>query len=531
MKKATPTPNRSTTFTRSWQVRTILFLFVTFLLSCEDNSGLIGTPKEKRFKVLFKEFNIPASTVQVDSILSSQSIGRVLCGRATDPNFGEITATSYLQFAPQSVSKIDKTDKSDFQVESVFMYLVLSHEYYVFSQNNAATNLTFGLHEITDNSFFYDKRYYADSPSPAYNMTPIASAVYEYNPTKIAAWRTLNTDANNNNNDYDSIPFELPKGVGSFGQALLDTLLKPGIKTLNATTNQYFFSYKNDSIFRRNFPGFALIPGVGNDKILGFHSPLSSFVNSTVIKLRYSYLAKDATSRTFVDFYYTPETAPTFTKVEIDRSGKPLEGITEYTDFTAPDDYVYVQSGGGTYAKLDFSEVHSYFNATPDTILNMAVNSAELVIELESKTTRPHLVEPEGLRLRLLKPNNRFYVSPTVTNTAGSSVVDPKFESSYFVSDDLNPEFFLDGISEDGNFLNVSYKEFETARYYRTHLTGFLHRHLKLPNGFAPIMSFALIPAKESSAAGARESYSKSLSGVSFKKDKVKLRVYYTRTL
>ena len=95
----THTPNRFITSIQSWPGKGLaLFLILIALASCEEDLGLIGSKKPvSRFGVYFKEFDIPVTTVQADSINSSAIVSeRLLCGNASDPNFGKVTATTAL---------------------------------------------------------------------------------------------------------------------------------------------------------------------------------------------------------------------------------------------------------------------------------------------------------------------------------------------------------------------------------------------------------------------------------------------------
>ncbi len=119
MKRATRTPNRFITSIRSWPVKGLaLFLILLALGSCEEDLGLISTKRPtSRFGLYFKEFDIPVTTVQTDSLRSSRVAGeRLLVGVATDPNFGKVTSDLFTHFSVYAYSnpKIGTTDKTNF---------------------------------------------------------------------------------------------------------------------------------------------------------------------------------------------------------------------------------------------------------------------------------------------------------------------------------------------------------------------------------------------------------------------------------
>src|SRR5688572_12695618 len=109
LKRATLTPNRFITCTPNWWVKAfVLFAFFFVLDGCVDETSLTGFKKEPRMEVKFKEFIIPAVTVQADSI-NSLNLGtnanndRLLCGKLEspgDPNFGKVTASIFTKFLP-----------------------------------------------------------------------------------------------------------------------------------------------------------------------------------------------------------------------------------------------------------------------------------------------------------------------------------------------------------------------------------------------------------------------------------------------
>jgi Domain of unknown function (DUF4270) len=526
LKRATRTPNRFITSTRSWPVKSLaLFLILLALGSCEEDLGLIGSKKPtSRFGVYFKEFDIPVTTVQTDSLRSSVVAGeRLLVGVATDPNFGKITSALYTQFTPTSYSnpKIDKTGKSNFILEGVSVKYVLSSNYYVYGDSANSTE-NYSLYKITDLEFTENRDYFTNS-SVDIEPDVFATSSFNYVHDSIKDHRKRNTDSNAANNRYDTIGFSLPIGPGSLGQQLLDTALANGVYDADPEKQDA----KTDSVFRRAFPGFAIVPSSSNTKILGIKTEVDLLSNSTLITLSYSYVKEGNTIR--AKYYYSSQIGPGFSKITTDRAGTILSDINSdeeadrHVDFNLSDDYCYLQSGTGLYAKLDFSEVHSYFDANPDTILNMAINAAELTVDIESEAARQHLSMPNYLLFRVVNSSNHFFKVPTIAVSGQTEeVADPQYVTNY---NSLLNGSFLDARDDLGARLAVPLtKSTATANaYYSAYISDFMQRFLRVPANFQKIYYMALIPAD----AG----YGKSLHGLSFKKDKVKLRVYYTKTL
>jgi hypothetical protein len=535
LKKATPTPNRFIISTRSWPVKGLpLFLILLALGSCQDEIGLIGTNnRTSRFGVYFKEFDIPVTTVQTDSIVSTALVSeRLLCGTAQDPNFGKSTAMFFTQFRPtlSNINKIDKTNKSNFQVIGVEMVMVLGDDYYVYGDTSNA-QLTYAVHRITDPSYWISKENYTTS-TLQFNPTAISSGTFNYLHDSIVKHRKLNTNTSGADDVYDTLAFQLPY---AYGQQLLDSALAKGVYSFNSENEWDYDEVKTDSVFRIAFPGLAFkATGVSN-RIMGFKSELGLTIQRTSrIILKYSYI-KDG-STIFDELLYFNSTAVDnaglgFTNVMVDRSGTALADLDHQDptdrniDFHAPDQFCYMQSGTGLYAKLDFSGLHSYFDGNPDTIANVAINAAEIVLEAEPDASRHHLSQPQALYLRVVKQSNGFFRTPIILRTVDGKV-EQALDESYSVNYNcIANGLYLDARNDEAGRLSIPLKSTSDTQpqFYSAYLSDFIQYFLRVPDGFPKIYNVGLVPAPTP--------FGKSFEGFSFKKDKVKLRIYYTKTL
>src|SRR6478609_9459811 len=103
---------RFITFIQSWLVKTSLLFFVSAFIffSCEDELSTIGfKPDENRFKVSFKEIELPSSVFISGPVITSNHGGdnltpRVLVGNYTDEKFGKVSSVGYIQFRPSSAN-------------------------------------------------------------------------------------------------------------------------------------------------------------------------------------------------------------------------------------------------------------------------------------------------------------------------------------------------------------------------------------------------------------------------------------------
>lgn len=531
MKRATPTPNRFITFTPSWWVNGfVLFIFIFLLDGCVDETSLVGFKKEPRMEVKFKEFSIPATTVQTDSV-SSQNIrssiaDRWLCGiidNPIDPNFGKIQATIFTKLKPGS--KIYSVNRTDFVLTKATLNLVL--DYYVYG-DTLNSESTFSLHEITDGNFNINKDYYTNS-SVSFNSSPISTGTYQFKYDSIKKYNTLNTgDTNSANNVYDTLTFDLPVNAG-LAKILFDTVRGKGIyhkqkKSDGVTDTLVYSTFKNDSTFLKSFNGIAIVPQTGN-RVLGFASRVGTALSSSRLTLYYTFLdlTDNVTKNGQYNYYFQDinhyQDIPSFSKIDYDRSSTLLAGLSstnKYSNFDAPDGFCYVQSGTGLYSKLDFTEVMDTF-ALYDKI---TFNSAELIIPMESTDVRSHIKTPPGLYLRVVKDNYRFFVPPLVPAIGSSGnpilVADPIYGNNYYT---ISNETYLDAVGDDNDILNLQFKKDDNGQYYRGYLTQFFEYHSRLPSNIPRVNYMGLVPATF---------FGKSLNGVSFRNDQIKLRVYYS---
>ena len=161
---------------------------------------------------------------------------------------------------------------------------------------------------------------------------------------------------------------------------------------------------------------------------------------------------------------------------------------------------------------MDLTKVREYF----DTIPQLGINSAELVVTLDPIATRPHINEPTSLFIRMMDQNNR-YLRPTPSTF-------PTFQADYYCQYNFVNyfDYYLDAVNDAGT-VGMRYRTDANGRYYKGSLSDFMQRNLTQPKSVPRITAWGLVPADTP--------LGKSLQGVSFKKDKVKLKVYYTRTL
>lgn len=517
MERATPTLNRFITYTPGWLAKGfVLFVVLIFFGSCIDETSFIGVRREARFNVEYREFDLPATTIQIDSTRTQNfvwvegDVDRLMVGQvssAIDPNFGNTTAKFFAQYIPFGKISTERT-----QVTLKSLTVTLALDYYVYGDSNSA-DMSFAMHKITDEggTFKGSNPYFSNSPAPTYDLTALANSNYYYNKDSIRHRRKLYSQGEL---VLDTLHFELPTGTGSLAQLLLDTALRKGVYTEASNGDMLFDPWKTDSVFLQTFKGIAVFPVASANKILGIRINRGS-----TMLLRYTYVDSQGKTQNgkyyyyFVPQQYSYRPIPSFSKIDFDRAGTSLETLSsKNSEFNAPDGYCYLQSGTGLFTKLDISEVHQYF----DTIPKLSVNNAELIVTLEPTATRSHIHGPLGLVTRLVKGNRLFQ-----GDNSNYGPLTGYYHAGY--SFGINYDYFFDAYADGGGTTTLGYLSSTDGRFYRGYMTDFLHYQLNLPSSVEKIYAIGLLPA--------HGPFGKSFYGTSFKKEKVKLKVYYTRVL
>lgn len=302
---------------------------------------------------------------------SEDDLSRLLVGKASDPALGNLEAKAFFNFSPP-IETVFPTGPATLKS----MELQLKFDFYSFGATDSS-DLQLNVFEILD-PLNHDIGY-LNSTQIAVAASPIADTIIAPGPDFLKnGWQKfVDNDATNN------ITFTITiKLSGAIGQNLLNDLINdPTI-------------FEDFSGFSSRYPGLAVTMPSGN-KILGF-TPVYSLPTPTDIdsKLILKYADDNGTTQLDFPIYYTVinsnlNSISSFTFVESDRTGGPLEGMLPYQDFISPDNQLYVQSGVGLLAKFELDKFYEYF----DTIDNVVINSAEVVLENTSSLRAPQQIE------------------------------------------------------------------------------------------------------------------------------------------
>jgi hypothetical protein len=401
------TSNRFTTFIQSWLVKTSLLFFVAVFIffSCGSDLNTIGfRPDENRFKVSYKEFELPSSTLLAEPLVTSNVGGdgatpRVLVGSYTDEYFGKVESAAYLQLRPSS---LNGTVPANATLESAV--LNLSFDYYHYGTNDPI-DMNFYVHEITD-SLITSQKYTSDAVID-YSPVPIGLATYGISPSGFDQRSAINTDADLTNNAYDTVTIALDR---TYAESLF--------QNAKANTNDYLL-FKN---FRRIFKGLAIrseaatqIVGI-NPSYVATGNPRSRLI------VNYNYTDDAGAAQKGVLYYFLYEdptglASVSFSKIKSDRTNTPFQGILDLHKELYPDgDNRFVEAGDPIATKFDISDFFSF----SDTIPNMLINSAEIVIDPLDATLYK---VPNNLALRVLSSKNHFLLSTDTISSLYTGLV------------------------------------------------------------------------------------------------------------
>jgi hypothetical protein len=473
-------------------------LAILVLLSCEDNTGLVGFKNPNRdFQVFEKEFTIPTKVFLMDSLSTSNGSSttetkRILVGHMDDPRFGKTSATAYTQYWPVGYPAVNNANP-------VFEKLTLTLVYDYYWQGNANDHQeAYQVYEVTDSILTYLPHY--SSQSTPYGPL-LGEAQKLISPTDFEQSILDNGDLDTSNDIVDSLNIDLDANLGR-------RLLTAAMDTVGLNESNYDVF----SRFRRTFKGLAIV-GSNNDKIVGFNTfskyskmVLHYRIDTTKYRLTYQLNAPGASGS-------LPEYV-SYTELKTDRSGTPLAGLPpKYIEFEPADGLRYAQAGTGLAVRLDFTEVRDHFKNIPVKALSVA----ELRVETDEQQ-RPVV----DFILRALRPNNRP-ISATKGDVDGAgdpiTIIDNELVFKHAV---VAGSTRLDPISDNNDGapfrLHQSSNKSGTA-LYTGYLTTFLQKETSLgENDF--LRYFALIPQAPENG--------KSVNGFYFPADKIKLKIYYT---
>ena len=385
----------------------LIFGLALLLFACED-PGTIGIDVDGEnldFKVAYKKFILPATLVNIDSIPTSNS-GRILTGSYADPRFGFSKPTGYAQLIRRIAPSLDST--------SVFDSLFLQLKYdYVHGTEVKAEN-TLKVHRLEKELDGF-ATYYTFSKLD-YSESPIGEITFKY-------------------------------VLDDREEVVMDTVLRI---PLSNTLGEEFFSKMlddSDTTFKSfegwltYFKGIALVAGDDYQTITGFNARDNQ--SKMVLYYHFTNTNGELTNRTY-DFEMV--NALHSYSIEIDRTGTPISQISDpYIENTSTDGFIYVQSGAGLVAKIDFSQYIDFI----DTIQSLIINRADLTLG-KVELYPSYVVPSESLVFYLTDSTNRRILAEDgafKTVQQDNPVIDPSdtrfpIQSEFIEDDELYSDPF-----------------------------------------------------------------------------------------
>lgn len=452
-----------------------LLITLLILFACEEDASYVGFQKPNtQFKVIYAEVDLTSSVIWFDKMATFNNVTdgdqRFLIGEYTDPEFGHIKSEIYTQFsAPISAASVGSTAVADSLV------LQLRTDFYHYGSPDMSDH-TIEVHELSD-TIHSGSNYYSSS-KVAYSPDVLGETTFSVNPAIYDQNIEANNDTDTSNNKVQTFRVRISGPMGS-------NLLK--------STREESALINNFDAFSGKYKGFAILHK-GGDHIIGINPTVTgtySAINDTKLMLYYT----DDGVQKRLDFVLFPfnnqrtgqsNLALGFSSIDTDRTGTPLQNITSPDDFYPADGKRYLQSGTGVMTKLNFENYFKYV----DTVKNMTLNSAEIVVTNEASDFAP----PPRFQMRALDANNRFrsaVVKDSTINGVTTSVLDTEFIKFYQASTKLNLDGTVDIKGDNGDVL---YMAATTDNVMTAYLTQFFQVQYGARNSSKRINSVAFMP-------------------------------------
>ena len=374
---------------------------LALVLSCEDPNeiGLNINPNLQNLNVLFTEFPLDASNVQLDSVNTTVN-GRLMMGKLNDPVFGVSTATGYTQLRPSSFS-------TSFPEGSAYDSLIMNVSgTYLYGDGMDQTQ-RISIHQLSEG--IVDTVTYYSFNTRSFNSESIGELEYTITGTRPD---TLRLSA---------------RMSDAFGESLFNT----------ASTDTVAF--RNSSNFDEFFKGLAFVSDPGNSMV--FTANVET--GGTFMTLYFS--APDDTVARSINFLFNAFTSNQFngnsyfSNITTDVSGTPVAAITErFTEFDPIDNKIFSQAGNALYPKINLDPMREFVENN-----RIKVNRADIVIE-NVEAFNEGFEPPESLFFFITNETNNF-LPVTIGNSRGLRAVQAETAATFNIGNELVIPFQEDG--------------------------------------------------------------------------------------
>lgn len=364
----------------NWQARIVgLMLLSALTFSCEEDINTIGLPPENNLGIFFADVPLAdyISQVWVGDIVTGSVTApgnaQLLVGAYTDPNFGEVSASSYFELIYNNVP-IDETAVFD----SAFIELRVNFQYGI---NADGMLQEFELYQLDEPINIYNvvdgdstiRRFQTEDELPIDLKLADLSFNLETDSIGLSFGET-GIDLNDGIDDAtDSAYYEANFDSNDFYRYILKTKLsdKFGADIINSLKVAESPDANDFADFSK---GIHIRPSSTNSAILTFLTNNSD----NIVKIYYTEENDDGNpvSKTVSYRFSNNRSFNNITpNVNSPWTGSDFDGITQYNVFETFDN-AYIQAGTGLLTKIDLEP----FRTFRDTLNNPILQGAQLVI-------------------------------------------------------------------------------------------------------------------------------------------------------
>ena len=336
--------------------------------------------------ILVDTLTVSTSTMKFDSITTSEST-RILTGKYTDSVFGSITASSYMQFLPETY-----TIDSEAEFDSIVMVLGYDKYYY----NDTLQKNTIHIKKINENLKPESDDYFYNTSNIGYDEDDLG--FLEYYPRPLAG---------------DSITITL---VDDFGTDVFSRLQEKNIV--------------NSDEYRDYFKGIGIVPDdTDNGSIIGF----SKSSENTYLRLYFSTDTVDESVQEYMDIQINATTSPIpfFNKITADDPIAPLQTLTNSKvnlESADSNKQSFIESGIGIAMRVQFPHINSLY----DIPGNGTILDGVLKIKPVAQSYDDYLKLRDTLAVYVVDQNNNLTETLTSTSYAILNRDNQEFNDIYY---------------------------------------------------------------------------------------------------
>jgi hypothetical protein len=390
-----------------WVKRTgQLLLAVLFLMSCEDETYLLGFINKSKFNVGYQEFTIAldegiptGKTISVDSVITDNFSGitRLLVGEYNDPELGTVRTEAYTEFLPSITTKLASSTTLEYYYDSITFQTRL--DYYSYGLSDVGQS-DFTIHRIIEDTLSYIRPSDNDPTKLVFNRY-FASSTVGYDAEVLGATNGITTLKRKKGEDT------FIKGTLKYStlKAAKDTLLAVarlsdafGEELYNVALNDLNSEFSNRKKFRSRFKGIVLVPSASN-------AVVGHVLSSGYSRIRLHYHTTEAgvyKDTLFRDFFFS--LGASFNNINASRPANYPASESPFVATTP--DKLAVQSGDLMITKIDLEPFYRDFADTVDA-KKIVLNSAEIVIESEGSSDAYAPIQ--YFDIRPFKENDRYF--------------------------------------------------------------------------------------------------------------------------